>query len=360
MENTIKANRLPAMTWNWLKMNETLIASGGIRGEGTLNYSVPSDIKIEKASPEEEEILKNAETGMGPETSLLIAENVKEGLTIIADKGVKAAEPVRLRGEFAMLRAAVGCNIVAREDSEVVVISDMTGIKSLPYGAAVETRILVKDRAKVKLVEIYEADEESCVLDNIGAVVMDNAEFKLVQIFLGGKKIRAGAVAELKGYKAAFRCDTAYTVPQASDYDFNYVARQYGKDTVSEMYSNGVLYQDCIKCMRQTIDFKRGCSESKGAEREEVLLMDEKLENKTIPLILCQEEDVEGEHGASIGKLSGDILFYLRARGLTDEKIYKLMASGRMLSVASKIEDADTEKKVTELILGEEYLDGEK
>lgn len=41
--------------------------------------------------------------------------------------------------------------------------------------------------------------------------------------------------------------------------------------------------------------------------------------NKTVPLILCAEENVEGTHGATIGELDADTMFYLRAGALTEK-----------------------------------------
>ena len=113
-----------------------------------------------------------------------------------------------------------------------------------------------------------------------------------------------------------------------------------------------VPFQRGITCMRQTIDFLKGCAGATGKERENVMLMNEKLINKTIPLILCQEEDVVGEHGASIGKLSEEILYYLKARGLSEDQIYELVAGGKLMSVVSKINDEETEKKLSARILG--------
>ena len=175
----------------------------------------------------------------------------------------------------------------------------------------------------------------------------------LADVILGGKNVNAGCLACLKGDKASFYERTGYKAETGAKYDFNYVARHEGKKTEADIHANGVMYQDSYKLMRQTIDFLRGCSESKGAEREEVLLMDENLVNKSIPLILCKEEDVEGEHGASIGKISDEILFYLRARGLSDESIYDLMANGKILTVISEIDDAEYEKKLTDILVGE-------
>lgn len=47
--------------------------------------------------------------------------------------------------------------------------------------------------------------------------------------------------------------------------------------------------------------------------------MGDNVVNQTIPLILCAEEDVEGNHGASIGQLDEEMLFYLSSRGMSAE-----------------------------------------
>lgn len=47
-----------------------------------------------------------------------------------------------------------------------------------------------------------------------------------------------------------------------------------------------------------------------------MLLVVDNMVNQTIPLILCAEEDVEGNHGASIGKPDENMLFYAATRGI--------------------------------------------
>ena len=61
------------------------------------------------------------------------------------------------------------------------------------------------------------------------------------------------------------------------------------------------------KVFRGSIDFKRGASGAKGTESEQVLLLGDDVINQTIPLILCAEEDVEGNHGAAIGELDEEL-----------------------------------------------------
>ena len=70
------------------------------------------------------------------------------------------------------------------------------------------------------------------------------------------------------------------------------------------MTANGVLRDHAKEAVSRYHDFKKGAKGAKGDELEDVLLLDDGVQNQTIPLILCAEEDVEGNHGASIGSLT--------------------------------------------------------
>ena len=61
--------------------------------------------------------------------------------------------------------------------------------------------------------------------------------------------------------------------------------------------------------------------------------------NQTIPLILCAEEDVQGSHGATIGRLDDELLFYLCSRGMSREKAAQVMTRAKLDKVCRKIGD---------------------
>ena len=123
----------------------------------------------------------------------------------------------------------------------------------------------------------------------------------------------------------------------------NYVAEHIGKKTVSSMNAGGVLRDKAHKLFRGTIDFPLGSSGAKGDENEDVLILGEDVINQTVPLILCAEENVEGTHGASIGRPSDDVLFYLASRGLDEEEACNLMARAKLDALCSKIGDEELE-----------------
>jgi len=136
----------------------------------------------------------------------------------------------------------------------------------------------------------------------------------------------------------------------------NYVALHEGKRTNSEINASGVLKDASSKLFRGTIDFQHGSAESVGAEKEDVLLMGDDVVNQTIPLILCAEEDVKGSHGASIGQLDEETLFYMQARGISEEQAYALMADARIEAVCQKIPD-ETAQKLVKAYLGGDAAD---
>ena len=96
-----------------------------------------------------------------------------------------------------------------------------------------------------------------------------------------------------------------------------------------------MLNGNAFKLFRGSIDFVKGCAGSVGNEREDVLLLGDDVVNQTIPLILCAEEDVEGNHGASIGELDEKTLFYLMSRGFTKEAAEAMIAGARLEAIAA-------------------------
>ena len=75
----------------------------------------------------------------------------------------------------------------------------------------------------------------------------------------------------------------------------NEVVRQRGRNTRSELGYNGVLEDAAKKSLRTTIDLVHGAKGAQGNEAETVLVLgDDVVVNKTLPTILCDEDDVAG------------------------------------------------------------------
>ena len=184
----------------------------------------------------------------------------------------------------------------------------------------------------------------------LGYALMGNPRYEITD----GHDTYLGNRTALRGESSDLESDIGYLLGGESRLDMNLEAVHTGKKTNSRMDVAGVLSGKAVKIFRGTIDFQKGCAGSVGNEKEDVLLLDDTIVNQTIPLILCNEEDVEGNHGATIGKLDEELLLYLESRGISEEAVYAMMAQARIDSICHKISDEEMKKKV------QEYLEGER
>lgn len=266
----------------------------------------------------------------------------------------QVSDPVRLDYDFSEGANSVSAlELQVPEGGEMLVIQHFHS-ESNGFGfAGVATKYNVAADAKLTLVQVQMLGDDMTFCNDINGHCDERGEFRLIQLVLGGKATYLGCNTALAGKASNLQIDMAYIVSDDHLLDMNYVADHTGKKTHCEINAAGVLRNHAKKVFRGTIDFKRGCAGATGAEIEDVLLMDDGVINQTIPLILCSEEDVEGTHGATIGKLNEDLLFYLESRGLALNEIYEMMARARVDAVCNLIPDAQT-RELVENYLGKE------
>jgi len=368
--NTIRVNHLPGPTWRWLRLNDTAIALPGEVSEALVEATLP-ETEEPPFTEEEYTKLSELETGMGAEFQRYTASAPVDIFRWKAAAGVKTTEPVVTRifateGESTVNRFFFS----AEEGSEVTIVMDLTkeapmdgaatestpDSEDVPVSVTADTHIYVHKNAKVRLVQVCRTAADMASYVDVGAYVEEKGSLDILQLTLGGRSTFFGIAVDLAGAESRLGIETGYQAGEGQHVDINYIARHRGVKTDSDMNVRGVLWKDATKTWRATVDFIRGCRGAKGAEREDVLLLDENVVNKTIPLILCQEEDVEGEHGATIGDLSDEVLLYFRSRGIDDETAYQLMAKGRLLGCVRQIPDQALQAELL-LALGEESED---
>ena len=373
MEN-MKINQLPSKTWNWLKMNETAVSGISVSGAHEGNLEIPDGITKTVCPAGLPDRFKDVAGGMGSDMDMLVKESAAGAVLLSADSDV-SGEPARIRFSYGASEHSLNTfGILAKEGSQMTVIMDMAAERNddpvrngttageSPAAvsqiertglSAVQTKLILEKDAKVTLVQIIRNKNAKTVLNDIGAKVADGAKLSVIHLFLGGDRVYNGCKSELIGKKSNFTADIAYTVADDCVLDMNYVALHEGKKSVSEIRTDGVLHENARKLFRGTIDFKKGAAGAVGNEKEDVLLLDDDVVNQTIPLILCAEEDVEGNHGATIGKLDEDLVFYLESRGMALAEIYKMMAKARIDAVLRFVPDEKTKADVASYLESE-------
>ena len=351
-EFELDINPLPAKTWNWLKMNDTSLQEEVITEQGNVNVKKPESVT---ASTEQKQEILSITTGMGEDMDRFAEAGNIETQIFTTKPDTKEEEPLRLTFLYEDRKRVMNrIGIHLLPGSELTVIMDFSSGEESEGTAAVQTKIYAEENAVLHLVEIQHLGKNFRILDDFGAKCQKKAEIKTIQLMLGGKDTYLGNYTALEGNQSNLESDIGYLAGGDGRVDMNLVALHTGKKTNSRMDANGVLSERAKKIFRGTIDFRKGCAGSVGNEKEDVLLLDDTIVNQTIPLILCDEEDVEGNHGASIGKIDEELLFYLESRGIQEEDVYDMMARARINAICNKISDEATRNEV------QDYLEGIK
>ena len=165
------------------------------------------------------------------------------------------------------------------------------------------------------------------------------ARVEFVSADIGRGNYSADVEIDLGGDDAAANLEAVYFGDGNRRLDFNYVIRQRGKRTQATMIVRGALSDSCDKIFRGTLDFQRGAKGSTGRELEEVTILSSGTRNRSVPLMLAAEDEVDGHHAVSIGRLDEEKIFYLMSRGLDKSEAERLIVEAAFNPVVEKIPD---------------------
>ncbi len=336
-QNSMKINQLPSKTWYWLGLNDTKVKWAA---------QAPCEIRTEEPSADGamQDFPEHMNTGAGKETDVLFAPEQTKTWSVSAEPGETKQVKVSIgQGETA---AASGKIRAAAEKGAALTVFEVFEPAKAAGQLAVRTELYTKTDSKIRLVQVMMRAEGQELLNDVGCICEENASLDLLQIIVGKGDVYDGIWTELQKDHASLQAEIGYLLQNQQKFDVNLNVRHFGKVTESTIRADGTLMDAAEKVFRGTIDFVRGSADSIGAETEQVLLLGDDVVNKTIPVILCAEENVQGSHGAAIGELDEKTLFYFGARGMDREQAENTMARAKLEAKIQKIGDPAIEQEV--------------
>lgn len=359
----LQLNRMPEPTWRWLKVNT-------VEEEEGFAYPVMPE-RIANSTPD------------GVWTGRVSRQSLKEE-TGIGDLFAAKNKPL-LEGMFAHRTEDVWCVRIA-DESNVSSVIDLDLLLPEQDGYTDEVVILAgrNSRANVRLA--YRGDMDGKLQSNVWIVAGAGASVTYMQanlteeqtkmfghvyawagegasLFLysaqmGKADVTDGLHVVLEGQGSSLDARLMYVGTNDKTLDLTSYVEHRGKDTQALVTAKGILDGNCKKTFRDTLDFIKGSSKSKGREEESVLMLSPHVKNISVPLLYCGEDDVEGEHAASCGRPDEGILYYFMSRGISEEEAKKMMARSSFASLLTEMPDPDLKEDIMQAIT--HVLFGEK
>ena len=180
--------------------------------------------------------------------------------------------------------------------------------------------------------------------------ILDNATVNYTIVDMGAKNSITNYYANVIGNNGKNDLKTIYLGANEQLKDINYIAELRGEKAYVDIDVQGALNGKSKKNFKGTIDFKKNCKKAVGSENEYCMLLSDKAKSIALPMLLCTEDDVIGNHSTASGKVDSESLFYIMARGFNYNEAVKLIVKARFGKIIERIWDEDVKNMILEEI----------
>ncbi len=161
----------------------------------------------------------------------------------------------------------------------------------------------------------------------------------------GAKLSQLQVESALSGPGATSAVRAVYYGSADQHFDQQLVANHVVGHTTSDTYARGVVDERAKAVYRGLIKIQRGAHGSSADQNGHAMLMTSDAHADAIPGLEIDADDVTAGHGATVGKVDEEQLFYLMARGLSREQAVEMLVRGFFEDLFKRITRADVRER---------------
>lgn len=238
------------------------------------------------------------------------------------------------------------------EDGRIQILKDTYDIylieESTEITVGAHTRTVLLDNVKngrVKVNVLPDSIVDYFILDskNTKRSFMVSGELHLMQIALKETKEELQIYLLAEGAQSDVRCLCIASEMKSS---FTQYISHQRESTVSNISNVGISMNESDILFDTTGKVEKKMAGSKCRQLSRGIVMDDTSSVTAKPILLIDEYDCFANHGASIGKMSDEDLFYLMSRGLSKNEAFFLILQGILKPYISSVPTEEWKNKI--------------
>jgi Fe-S cluster assembly protein SufD len=198
--------------------------------------------------------------------------------------------------------------------------------------------LFVEQGAKLEYVSLQNLSRETWHFANHHARVERDAELDWVAGGFGSKSGKVRIQNDLAGQGATSRVTGAYFVDGTQHLDYDTFQEHIAPNTTSDFAFKGALNDTASSVWRGMIRVEKDAQKTNAYQENRNLMLSETAHADSIPGLEILANDVRCTHGATLGQVDREQLFYAMARGLTRADAERLIVRGFFQDVLDRIE----------------------
>ncbi len=357
----VDAEKIGGLFSNAESENRVVFVNGIFNAELTNLSTLPENAQVltlNKAIEDERfsaVVKENLGKFVGAETNGFTALNMaflNEGVFIFVPKNTKIETPIHLAfvadGETASFPHVL---LVAERGSEATLIESYLRCSETRYFTDSVVEIVLADDAKLKHLRVQ---RESHAAFHVGttAISLSRASFyDTTNITLGAKLSRHDINVKFNAEGAECFVDGLYLVSESQHTDTHSVIDHRVPNCVSHQNYKGIVDEKARAVFNGKVFVRENASGTNAVQSNKNLLLSNDARVDTKPQLEIFNDDVKCAHGATVGQLEEEELFYLLSRGLNESLARNLLTYGFAEEIINKIEIESIKKQLDEAVL---------
>ena len=261
----------------------------------------------------------------GYETESLTALNtafIHDGAFIHLPSGSVVADPVHLLFVSLAPDGAVVAHprnlILVGESSRATIVEHYLGCGNDMYWTNAVTEIVVGPNATLRHYKVQRESEAAFHLATIAVRQEAGSQFKSHALSIGGALVRNDITTLLQAAGSNCTFDGLYLVSGRQHVDHHTTIDHQQPNCSSRELYKGILDGTSTAVFNGKVLVRPDAQKSDAQQMNKNLLLSDDALINTKPQLEILADDVKCSHGATIGRLDDDAIFYLRARGLDE------------------------------------------
>lgn len=243
--------------------------------------------------------------------------------------------------------------IVAEENSSAKVVENYRGSSDGSYLTNAVVEVVARDGARIEHIRLQ---RESLQATHVGATSVElgrGSSYNSTAINLGGKLARHDVTVVMDHEGAECWVDGLYVVGADQHSDTHSLIDHKEPYCNSHQLYKGILDGNGRAVFNGKVFVREGAQKTDAMQTNKNLLLSPQARVDTKPQLEIYADDVKCAHGAAVGQIDADELFYLQARGINPELGKSLLTYGFAEEVIAKIGIESIRKELDEAVMNQ-------
>jgi Fe-S cluster assembly protein SufD len=253
----------------------------------------------------------------------------QDGAFIYVPAGKTVPEPIQLlyvstakeNGAAAHVRTL----IVAEPGSHATVIENFVSLSDASYVTNSVTELVAGENAIVEHLKLQDESQRAFHIATVAARFGRASNVVTHSIALGAKLSRTNIYANLAGEGLECILNGLYLTRGEQLADHYMIIEHVQPHCASHEYFNGILADKSKGVFHGRILVRPDAQKTDAKQTNKNLLLSDDATANTKPQLEIYADDVKCTHGATIGQLNDESIFYMRARGIALEKARRIL-----------------------------------